>query len=108
MLNPFDILKIEDNRRVTWIRAIGDFERAKSYILKVLAIAAPADYLILNQRTGARTVIRAAAETRKRRSKSPWSTVSSSLKYSCRYAVFARSISGLDRPNRVPLLSVLV
>jgi hypothetical protein len=74
MLNPFDILKIEDNRRVTWIRAISDFKRAKSYILKVLAIAAPADYLILNQRTGARTVIRAAAETRKRRSKSPWST----------------------------------
>jgi hypothetical protein len=77
MLDPFDIFKIEDNRRVTWMRAIGDFEHAKSYVLKVLVIAAPADYLILNQRTGVRTVIQAAVETRERRSKSPSSTVSS-------------------------------
>jgi hypothetical protein len=77
MLDPFDIFKIEDNRRVTWMRAIGDFEHAKSYVLKVLIIAAPADYLILNQRTGVRTVIRAAAGTRGRRSKTPSSTTGS-------------------------------
>ena len=52
MLDPFDIFKIEKNGSVSWIRAITDFERAKSYVNKVRGAATPADYLILNQRTG--------------------------------------------------------
>jgi len=64
MLDPFDIFKMEQNGTVRWVRAIKDLERAKSYVAKVLAIATPADYLILNQRTGARTIIEAATDQR--------------------------------------------
>jgi hypothetical protein len=62
MLDPFDIFKVERNGSVRWVRAIPDLERAKSYVLKVLAMASSADYIILNQRTGERTVIRATLE----------------------------------------------
>ena len=64
MLDPFDIFKIEKNGSVSWIRAITDFERAKSYVNKVRGAATPADYLILNQRTGERIILKAAAEQR--------------------------------------------
>jgi hypothetical protein len=60
MFDPFDIFKVEHNGNVKWLRAIADLERAKSYVSKVLAVAAPADYLILNQRTGERIIIQAA------------------------------------------------
>jgi hypothetical protein len=69
MLDPFDIFKVEQNGSVKWLRAVADLERAKSYVVKVLAIAAPADYLILNQRTGERIVIQSANEQRRRHSK---------------------------------------
>jgi len=62
MLDPFDIFKVEQNGSVKWLRGIADLERAKSYVIKILVIAAPADYLILNQRTGERIVIQAASE----------------------------------------------
>ena len=64
MLDPFDIFKVERNGSVRWVRAIPDLERAKSYVVKILVIAAPADYLILNQRTGERVIIPAATEER--------------------------------------------
>ena len=64
MLDPFDIFKIEENRSVSWSCATSDFDRAKSHVIQVLAIATPADYLILNQRTGERTIIKAAPEQR--------------------------------------------
>jgi hypothetical protein len=67
MLDPFDIFKVEQNGSVRWLRAIADLKRAKSYVVKILVIAAPADYLILNQRTGARIIIRSATEERDRR-----------------------------------------
>lgn len=57
MLDPFDIFKMEQNGTVSWVRATSDFERAKSYVNKVLAVATPADYLILSQKTGERTII---------------------------------------------------
>jgi hypothetical protein len=64
MLDPFDIFKLEQNGSVRWLRAIPDLERAKSYVSKVLVVAAPADYLILNQRTGVRIIIQAATRQR--------------------------------------------
>ena len=64
MLDPFDIFKMEQNGTVRWVRATSDFERAKSYVNRVLAVAIPADYLILNQRTGERTIIQTAAKRR--------------------------------------------
>lgn len=63
MLDPFDIFKLEQNGSVRWVRAITDLERAKSCVLKALAIGTPADYLILNQRSGERIIIKAATET---------------------------------------------
>jgi hypothetical protein len=66
MLDPFDIFKVEHNGSVRWLRAIADLERAKSYVSKVLVVAAPADYLILNQRTGVRIIIQAATDRRDR------------------------------------------
>jgi hypothetical protein len=57
MLDPFDIFKMEQNGTVSWVRATSDFERAKSYVNKVLAVATPADYLILSQKTGEQTII---------------------------------------------------
>jgi hypothetical protein len=66
MLDPFDIFKMEQNGTVSWVRATSDFEHAKSYVNTVLAVATPADYLILNQRTGERSIIEAATEQRDR------------------------------------------
>lgn len=77
MLDPFDVFKVEQNGTVRWLRAIADIERAKSYVSKVLVVAAPADYLILNQRTGERIIIQAAIDQRDRPSHIPSSTVSS-------------------------------
>ena len=77
MLDPFDIFKMEQNGSVSWVRAINDFERAKSYINQVLTIAPSADYLILNQRTGERIIIQAATNQRDRPSDIPSSIVSS-------------------------------
>jgi len=77
MLDPFDIFKVEQNGSVKWLRAIADVERAKSYVVKILVIAAPADYLILNQRTGERIIIQAATEQRDGCSESPSVALSS-------------------------------
>jgi hypothetical protein len=77
MFDPFDIFKVEHNGSVRWLRAIADLERAKSYVSKVLAVAAPADYLILNQRTGERMLIQAATNQHDRPSDIPSSTVTS-------------------------------
>jgi hypothetical protein len=57
MFDPFDIFKMEQNGTVSWVRATSDFEGAKSYVDQVLAVATPADYLILSQKTGERTII---------------------------------------------------
>jgi len=62
MLEPFDIFKMEQNGSVRWVRAITDLERAKLCVQKVLAVTAPADYLILNQRSGERIIIKAVTQ----------------------------------------------
>jgi hypothetical protein len=61
-LDPFHIVKVEQNGSVRWVRAIANLERAKLCVQKVLAIGAPADYLILNQRSGERIIIRSSPE----------------------------------------------
>jgi hypothetical protein len=60
MLDPFDVFKIEENGNVSWLRSITDFECAKSYVNMVRTAGMPADFLILNQRTGQRIIIKAA------------------------------------------------
>jgi hypothetical protein len=77
MLDPFDIFKLEQNGSVSWLRAIPDLERAKSYVSKVPVDAVPADYVILNQRTGERIIIRAATDQRDCPSNIPSFTASS-------------------------------
>jgi hypothetical protein len=77
MLDPFDIFKLEQNGSVRWLRAIPNLERAKSYVSKVPAVAVPADYLILNQRTGEQIIIQAATNQRDRPSDIPSSIVTS-------------------------------
>jgi len=77
MFDPFDIFKVEHNGSVRWLRAIADLERAKAYVVKILVIAAPADYLILNQRTGERIIIQGATDQRDHPSDIPSSVVSS-------------------------------
>jgi len=72
MLDPFDIFELEQNGSVRWLRAIADLERAKTYVVKILVIATPADYLILNQRTGERIIIQAATQQRDRRPLAPF------------------------------------
>lgn len=62
MSEPFDIFKLEQNGNVRWVRAIVDLERAKLCVLKILTVAAPADYLILNQRSGERVIIKSSTE----------------------------------------------
>jgi hypothetical protein len=62
MLDPFDVFKIEQNGSVSWLRSINDFEHAKSYVNKVRDANALADFLILNQRTGERIIVKAATE----------------------------------------------
>jgi hypothetical protein len=77
MLDPFDIFKMEQNGTVRWVRAINDIQRAKTYVNKVLATAACADYIILNQRTGERIIIQAATKRRDIRVAAPSLAVSS-------------------------------
>ena len=77
MLDPFDIFKMEQNGTVSWVRAISDLQRAKSYVNKVLASATYSDYIILNQRTGERIIIQSATERRDIRIKSASPTLSS-------------------------------
>lgn len=62
MLEPFDIFKMEQNGNVRWVRAITDLQRGKLCVVKILAIDAPADYLILNQRSGQRIIIKAPTQ----------------------------------------------
>jgi hypothetical protein len=77
MLDPFDIFKMEQNGTVRWVGAISDFGRAKSYVLKIMALATPVDYIILNQRTGERIIIQAATKQCDLRIKIPSPTASS-------------------------------
>jgi hypothetical protein len=77
MLDPFDIFKVEQNGSVRWVRAIGDLQRAKSYVLRVLSMATAVDYMILNQRTGERIIIKTEIEQCDVRIKIPSPTASS-------------------------------
>jgi len=51
MFSPLDIFKTDPDGGVLWRGAAEDFASAKKCIEK-LAISAPGEYLILNQRTG--------------------------------------------------------
>jgi hypothetical protein len=51
MFSPLDIFKTDSDGGVLWRGAAEDFVSAKKCIEK-LALSAPGEYLILNQRTG--------------------------------------------------------
>ena len=51
MFSPLDIFKTDPDGGVLWRGAAKDFASAKKCIEK-LALSAPGEYLILNQRTG--------------------------------------------------------
>ena len=51
MFSPLDIFKTDPDGGVLWRGAANDFASAKKCIEK-LALSAPGEYLILNQRTG--------------------------------------------------------
>ena len=53
MFSPLDIFKTDSDGGVLWRGAAEDFVSAKRCIEK-LALSAPGEYLILNQRTGRR------------------------------------------------------
>lgn len=60
MFSPLDIFKTDPDGGVLWRGAAEDFVSAKKCIEK-LAISAPGEYLILNQRTGQSQRVRAVA-----------------------------------------------
>jgi hypothetical protein len=60
MLPPFDIFKVEGSGH-RWMEAAADLERAKARA-KVLAASSPGEYLILNQKTGEKYLIKPVAK----------------------------------------------
>jgi len=58
MFSPLDIFKTDLDGSVLWRGAAADFVSAKKCIEK-LALLAPGEYLILNQRTGTTQRVRA-------------------------------------------------
>jgi hypothetical protein len=56
MLPPFDIFKVEGSG-LRWMEAAADLERAKARV-KVLAASSPCEYIILNQNTGEKILIK--------------------------------------------------
>jgi hypothetical protein len=60
-LDNFDIFKTDSDGAVLWRGTAENFVAAKKRIEK-LALAAPGEYLILNQRTGQRQRVRVVVE----------------------------------------------
>ena len=56
MLPPFDIFKVEGSG-LRWMEAAADLECAKARV-KVLAASSPCEYIILNQNTGEKILIK--------------------------------------------------
>jgi hypothetical protein len=57
MTIPFDIFQTEDSGNIVWRESAPTIEAAKARIQE-LAIHSPAEYVVLNQKTGDRLVIR--------------------------------------------------
>jgi len=60
MTPPIDIFRI-DGQGPRWIQAAGSMEEARAHINK-LAAASPGDYLVMNQITGSKVVIKVNSE----------------------------------------------
>ena len=60
MVAPYDIFRMESDGSVTWQEATTTLENAKARI-DVLAVSAPARYIIESRLTGLRTVIKPGA-----------------------------------------------
>lgn len=59
MIARFDIFKKESQGEYCWIEAAMDLEAAKKRV-RALGSTAPGEYMVLDQRTGNRIVIKAA------------------------------------------------
>lgn len=57
MTAPFDIFRAETNGGVLWIESATTLEDAKARVQE-LAMRSPGEYLLLNQKTGNKLVIR--------------------------------------------------
>ena len=70
MFYPLDIFKADSDGGVLWRGAAEDFAAAKTYVEK-LALSAPGEYLILNQRTGQRQRMRVVSPDNSAQASSP-------------------------------------
>lgn len=70
MFYPLDIFKTDSEGGVLWRGAAEDFVAAKKYVEK-LALSAPGEYLILNQRTGQRQRMRVVLPDKSAQASSP-------------------------------------
>jgi hypothetical protein len=57
MTDPFDVFQVETGGSVCWLRAVATFEDAKAYV-RERAQRFSCEYMILNQRTGSKFLIR--------------------------------------------------
>ena len=58
MLSSLDIFRVESDGHLVWRAAAADPETAQRRI-RILMASEPGDYVIYNQQTGAKTVVRA-------------------------------------------------
>jgi hypothetical protein len=57
MTIPFDIFQAETNGCVLWLESAATIEQAKARVQE-LAVYAPGEYLLFNQRTGDKLVVK--------------------------------------------------
>jgi hypothetical protein len=60
MLPPFDIFRVE-SAGLRWMEVAADLERAKARV-KLLAASSPGEYVILNQNTGEKILVKSPAK----------------------------------------------
>jgi hypothetical protein len=64
MVEPFDIFRIEDNRKVTWVGAAVSLQAARNR-LELMSTEKDRKFLILDQQTGARFYFPDRSDTRR-------------------------------------------
>jgi hypothetical protein len=57
MTEPIDIFRLESEKSVLWVGKAASVEMAKRHVANLIQ-EAPADYLILSQRTGEKTFVK--------------------------------------------------
>jgi hypothetical protein len=65
MIDPFDILRVEEDGSVLWLETAPSLEKAKSRV-EELASSSPFEYMIFSHQTQAQIVIRLDSGERER------------------------------------------